>query len=392
MTGQQKTTRFRRRLPLLSIGALLCTAIMISDAPSLREGLLFAEAENAEPIDPASLALAEREAQTRSWSEAERCGHATRFQAPPGYERRPCQVLRFTGPENVYRLVLYAAPLAQGSAVYAEVLPPAGADSERVQADFVAALAFGGDSIPLERLTEGAGGYRGVFGLSPWERIGERRIYVNAGFGRERRKSSHTFRVADVDWPVYRSSMDLGRFSNQGKALTAEERELIRTGRIKRNQALALRTELKLDDALSHPRDMHRITSPFWATRITERYRIKNGKKILLKPRRSVHHGLDFRAVTGAKIFAIARGRVVCAQRMFFEGNLTILDHGHGVFSLYMHQSRIHVEEGRMIQAGDEIGLAGATGAVTGAHLHLAVLIRGTPVHPDSLLALPLRN
>ena len=94
------------------------------------------------------------------------------------------------------------------------------------------------------------------------------------------------------------------------------------------------------------------------------------------------HAGLDFYGGTGAEITAPARGRVVFADALTVRGNTTILDHGWGVYTAYLHQSEIRVSPGEMVEAGQTIGLVGATGRVTGPHLHWEVWVGGVPVDP----------
>ena len=94
------------------------------------------------------------------------------------------------------------------------------------------------------------------------------------------------------------------------------------------------------------------------------------------------HAGLDFYGGTGAEITAPARGRVVFADALTVRGNTTILDHGWGVYTAYLHQSEIRVSPGDVVEAGQTIGLVGATGRVTGPHLHWEVWVGGVPVDP----------
>lgn len=82
------------------------------------------------------------------------------------------------------------------------------------------------------------------------------------------------------------------------------------------------------------------------------------------------HLGIDIAAGEGALIRAPASASVVIAQEFFFEGNYTLLDHGHGVFTSYLHQSRLLVKVGDEIARGAALGLVGRTGRATGPHLH----------------------
>lgn len=103
---------------------------------------------------------------------------------------------------------------------------------------------------------------------------------------------------------------------------------------------------------------------------------------------RAPHSGADLSASTGTPIRAANRGRVVLAKDLFFSGNAVFIDHGLGVYTVYLHLSRIDVEPGTMVERGDTVGLAGATGRVTGPHLHWGVRVVDARVDPFSLLAL----
>jgi murein DD-endopeptidase MepM/ murein hydrolase activator NlpD len=103
---------------------------------------------------------------------------------------------------------------------------------------------------------------------------------------------------------------------------------------------------------------------------------------------RSPHSGADLPATTGTPVRAANRGRVVLSQDLFFSGNAVFLDHGLGVYSLYLHLSEIQVREGDVVEQGAVVGLAGATGRVTGPHLHWGVRVLGARVDPFTLLSL----
>ncbi len=106
----------------------------------------------------------------------------------------------------------------------------------------------------------------------------------------------------------------------------------------------------------------------------------------------SIHKGMDFRAHMGTPVRASNSGVVVLARPLYFEGNCVVLDHGLGLFTLSMHLSRIDVREGQRVAAGQRLGLSGATGRVTGPHLHWAVRWQGAYLDPAKLLRLNLNG
>jgi murein DD-endopeptidase MepM/ murein hydrolase activator NlpD len=96
----------------------------------------------------------------------------------------------------------------------------------------------------------------------------------------------------------------------------------------------------------------------------------------------SFHTGLDFCGDIGNKIFAPAAGTVVFSGPLTVRGNATLIDHGWGVYSAYFHQSKFEVKVGDRVQPGQEIGLIGNTGRVTGPHLHWEIIIGDVQVDP----------
>ena len=94
------------------------------------------------------------------------------------------------------------------------------------------------------------------------------------------------------------------------------------------------------------------------------------------------HTGLDYCGQVGDPIYAAAPGVVVFAGPLTVRGNATMIDHGLGVFSAYMHQSEILVKVGDRVEQGQLIGRVGNTGRVEGPHLHFEVLVGGVPVNP----------
>jgi murein DD-endopeptidase MepM/ murein hydrolase activator NlpD len=101
---------------------------------------------------------------------------------------------------------------------------------------------------------------------------------------------------------------------------------------------------------------------------------------------RAPHGGADFLSCAGTPVKAPGAGRIVLAESLYYTGGTVIIDHGLGLFSLMAHLSAIDVHTGDLVKAGDGIGKVGATGRVTGPHLHWSVRANGARVDPLSLL------
>jgi hypothetical protein len=111
-------------------------------------------------------------------------------------------------------------------------------------------------------------------------------------------------------------------------------------------------------------------------------FRTLNGKV------RSRHMGTDYGARVGDPILAANNGRVVLARNCFYAGNAVVLDHGGGLFTTYYHLTTFRVRDGETVRRGQVLGTAGATGRVTGPHLHLGVKLLGTYVDPVRFLGM----
>ncbi len=97
------------------------------------------------------------------------------------------------------------------------------------------------------------------------------------------------------------------------------------------------------------------------------------------------HKGLDFRAFLGTPVHPIAPGTVMLVGDHYYGGNCVFIDHGNGVISSSVHLSKVLVGQGDEVTCDDTIGLSGATGRATGAHLHVSVFVQGVAVDPEPL-------
>lgn len=186
-------------------------------------------------------------------------------------------------------------------------------------------------------------------------------------------RSSETLHVADAGFPVVELSVEQ-------KFVTPDKNDSERAeAEAARLHKLFSRTEEKrlFEGRFDSP-------IPGAATgRLGER-RVFNGQP------RAPHSGMDLKAKTGEPVRAPAAGKVLLADPLFFAGKTIILDHGLGITTQYAHLSKFLVKPGDMVKKGQVIGKVGATGRVTGPHLHWALKLKGARVDPYSLVYLDL--
>jgi murein DD-endopeptidase MepM/ murein hydrolase activator NlpD len=147
------------------------------------------------------------------------------------------------------------------------------------------------------------------------------------------------------------------------------------------------REAAELNELWSHGAATKLWTDPFVRPVPDEANSAFGTRSILNGEARSPHSGADFNSATGTPIKSPNEGRVVLAGDRYYTGNTVMIDHGLSVFSLFAHLSEIQVQVGDMVAPGQVIGKVGATGRVTGPHLHWSVRINGARVDPLSLLA-----
>lgn len=216
----------------------------------------------------------------------------------------------------------------------------------------------------------GADQWVGLVGIDLGTKAGSHEIRLSAqtSDGREL-FARHVLKVVPKQFPERRLSV-APRFtepSKEDQARIAREQERLR------KLYATMSPEALWDDGFVLPVDSQ-VTSTFGVRRTF------NGRT------QSVHRGLDLRGTVGTPIVAPNAGRVALADDLFFSGNTVILDHGQGLISVLAHMSRLNVREGDMVSRGDVVGEVGATGRVTGPHLHWTLRVGGVQVDPQSLV------
>jgi murein DD-endopeptidase len=309
--------------------------------------------------------------------------HQVGLLLPIGYNLSPPAVKKFSA--GSYSVQLYAQKFAQGNAVYVEIIPAA--DTFTPAQGMT--LQYNNSAVCLSARPWG---YRGLFAIAPDETAVEKSLTVTFSVGEKPLQYIFPFTIAKSNYSVFHSRLKVGKFSDINHAQDSSVVNFIAECSRKKKEAFNRNGPDRLSFALAYPRNVHKITSPFWSTRVYEKYEIKNGKRIELPSSSKFHRGIDLRGPRGEPIFALADGEVILAEKMYYEGNFTVIDHGNRVMSYYMHQDSILVHVGQIVHAGDTIGKVGNTGQSTGAHLHLSLVIDGIQVDPLSILPLPIRR
>ena len=114
---------------------------------------------------------------------------------------------------------------------------------------------------------------------------------------------------------------------------------------------------------------------------------VYGSQRILNGLPKSPHYGLDFAAKEGTPIKAMQSGYVTLAENdLYYTGGTIIIDHGHGVSTLYMHLKRLNIKKGQKVSKGDVIGSVGKTGRATGSHLDIRLNWYELKLDPESIL------
>jgi len=219
---------------------------------------------------------------------------------------------------------------------------------------------------------EGARVFRGLVGIDFESAAGSRAFSLEAVAGETKSAAPWRVDVRPGRFIVQKLSVD-PKFVEVPEA----ERE-----RVKADQALVAAVWKSPDEA-------RHWTMPFVKPVPAPSQGNFGAKRVYNGQTRSRHAGLDLSAPTGTPVAASGAGRVALSQDLYFSGGTVILDHGGGLFTMYFHLSRRDAKEGEMVAAGARIGAVGATGRVTGPHLHWAARLHGARVNPAALLSLP---
>ncbi len=194
-------------------------------------------------------------------------------------------------------------------------------------------------------------------------------------------KKSNLVVVFIIDGDKYYSTFKIDIFEGTYKS----EKLKVASSRAKISKKNRLRIEKEQKEAMK----IYKKNTPYFYPKKPFTYPLNSkitsqfgNKRLFNGILKSYHSGTDFRAKVGTPVKAIAKGRVVLAKNRFFAGNSVIIDHGQGIYSGYYHLSGFKVKKGELVKRGEIIGSAGATGRVTGPHLHLSIRVNSVQVDP----------
>jgi len=216
--------------------------------------------------------------------------------------------------------------------------------------------------------------------------VGDREWRALVGIDLDVKPGAHVVTI-DAGTPPRRATYELGVTPRKfpTRRLTVDENFVTPPAS---EEARIAREARLLESVWASPPGERRWTGPFVRPVPQEANSAFGTRSIFNGKPRNAHGGADFLSPGGTPVHAPNSGRVAIARNLYFSGNTVVIDHGLGVFSMLAHLSTIDVHEGDTIEAGTIVGKVGATGRVTGPHLHWAVRASGARVDPLSLLAL----
>ncbi|MDD2761137.1 MAG: peptidoglycan DD-metalloendopeptidase family protein [Methylomonas sp.] len=188
----------------------------------------------------------------------------------------------------------------------------------------------------------------------------------NISVERPEHREQIPFAISDKAYPEQRLAIKNKRMVDE---MTPEDLQRIATEKLEMARIKDIWSEREADTDFTAPVD-GRLSSLFGL------------KRFFNDQPRQPHNGLDIAAKTGTDISAPASGTVIGVGNYFFNGNTVFLDHGQGLISAYLHMSEIAVRLGEQVRQGQRLGAVGATGRVTGPHLHWIVYLNKETVDP----------
>ncbi|MBS0543991.1 MAG: peptidoglycan DD-metalloendopeptidase family protein [Proteobacteria bacterium] len=253
---------------------------------------------------------------------------------------------------------------------------PGGAELPRARAvpGGVAIIELGASPVPPQAALDGVpvlvledgGRWRAVAGLRLDIEPGTHELVVRREAGAETRQS---FVVAPARYAEQRLKVAPGKVDLSAEDLARYERERDHLALVAATRSDMLPGTLRMLQPTPGRR-----SSSFGLRRIF------NGQP------RNPHSGMDIAAPAGAPVVAAGAGRVIDSGDYFFNGGTVWLDHGSGLLTMYCHLSAIDVKPGDVVAAGQRIGAVGASGRVTGPHLHWSVSLNRAMVDPALFL------
>jgi murein DD-endopeptidase MepM/ murein hydrolase activator NlpD len=210
-------------------------------------------------------------------------------------------------------------------------------------------------------------------------------------------KSLHALLGVDLEKPPGKYDWKISWNGPEGNAMTCSVSVTVRKGQF-RTESLKVDNQFVQPDAQQQKRaeedqkKMKAIYDTVTPQRLWEgKFRlplkdVTNGgnfgrRRILNGQPRSPHAGVDFPAASGTPVFASQSGKVVLAEDLYYSGNTVVIDHGYGIYTMYCHLSEIGVTFGQDVAVSAELGKVGATGRVTGPHLHWGLTIEHARVN-----------
>jgi hypothetical protein len=272
-------------------------------------------------------------------------------------------VLAWAGPADVLKIEAAARALQPGELVVLTIT--SAAPSPSGEAPVVRAL---GKRVPV--IAAGPGLWRALVGLDLAVKPGAYAASATFGRGTRQIAARHPLVVTSKKFETRTLRVDPAFVEPPPGVLPRIEREAAR-----------------LRDLWGQSAPEARWAGPFLRP-VPDQANSRFGSRSIFNGQpRSPHSGADFSSPAGRPVQAPNAGRVLLADDLYFTGNTVVIDHGLGLLSLFAHLSAIDVREGDDVQAGIVIGRVGATGRVTGPHLHWAVRAGGARVDPLSVLA-----